>query len=192
NSLALGCGLVEGKPVAVAGHRVTIHRRAHDGDLGALERGIDGPRGATLPALFAQHEPRFERLAQLEGYALVRDRSPARKAELKVRQEPPPIELQPSAHQLGDDALEIPPDEVWQHESVVQRRAPAHERGAIRSLPEPRHQGTDEQLLGQAHAWVRWHLEGAQLHQTKTAHGAFRRIKFVDADLSAVGVASDV
>src|SRR5215831_6846199 len=107
NSLPLACGLVEGKPVAVARHRVAVHARAHDGDLGALEGGIDGPRGSTLPALLTEHEPGFERLAQLERYALVRGRAPHGKAELEVRLEPPRSELQSSASQFGHDAVEI-------------------------------------------------------------------------------------
>ena len=39
------------------------------------------------------------------------------------------------------------PDEVRQHEAVVQRRAPAHQRAAVGPLPEPRHQRADQQLL---------------------------------------------
>ena len=59
-------------------------------------------------------------------------------------------------------------------------------------LPEPGDQRADEQLLGEAHARVRRHLEGAELDEAEPAHRPLRRIELVDADLGAVRVAGHV
>src|SRR6185436_8634329 len=42
------------------------------------------------------------------------------------------------------------------------------------------------------HARMRRHLEGPQLDQTKSSAAAVRRIKFIDAELRAMGVAGHV
>jgi hypothetical protein len=52
-----------------------------------------------------------------------------------------------------------------QHEAVVQRGAPAHQRLLVGLGPEARHQRAQQQHLRQAHARVRRHLEGAELDQ---------------------------
>jgi hypothetical protein len=65
-------------------------------------------------------------------------------------------------------------------------------RAARRAVPEAGHQAAQQQLLGQRHARVRRHLEGAQLEQAEAAGRAVRRIQLVDAELGAVGVAGDV
>ena len=96
------------------------------------------------------------------------------------------------ARQVGDDALEVGPHEVRQHEAVVQRRCPSARAAAVGPLPEPGDERADEQLLGKAHAHVRRHLEGAELDEAEAAHGPFRRVELVDADLGAMRVARGV
>jgi len=46
--------------------------------------------------------------------------------------------------------------------------------------------------LRKAHAWVRWHLEAAEFHQTQTTCGTVGRAELVVAVLGAVGVAGHV
>ena len=48
------------------------------------------------------------------------------------------------------------------------------------------------ELLREAQARVRRHLESPQFDEAEAAAGAVGRVKFVDAELGAVGVASDV
>ena len=79
-----------------------------------------------------------------------------------------------------------------QHEAIVQLRAPADERLIVGRLPEPRDERAQQQLLRQAHARVRRHLERAQLHQPLPAAARFRRVELVDAELGAVRVAGHV
>ena len=90
------------------------------------------------------------------------------------------------------DVEKVPPNEVFQHESVVQRRTPTYRRTALRLAPEPGDQRTQEQLLCQAHARVRRHFERAELHQTQPSGWTVGRKQFVDAELGAVSIAGDV
>ena len=87
---------------------------------------------------------------------------------------------------------EIGPDEMLEHEAVVQRRAPTHQPAVLRHAPEPRHQRAQQQLLGETHARVGRHLEGAKLDQAEPAHRPVGREQFVDADFGAMGIAGDV
>ncbi len=79
-----------------------------------------------------------------------------------------------------------------QHELVVQRRAPAHQRAVERLAPEPGDERAHQQLLREAHPGVRRHLEGAELDEAEPARGAVGRPELVDADLGAMRVAGDV
>ena len=79
-----------------------------------------------------------------------------------------------------------------QHEPVVQRRAEADRRAAEGLLPEPGDQRPQDQLLRQAHARVRRHLEGAELDQAQPTGRAVGREQLVDADLGPMRVAGDV
>ena len=98
----------------------------------------------------------------------------------------------PVRAQVGEHVEEILPDEMRQHEPVVQRRAPARQRPVQRIAPQPREDRADQQLLGEAHARVRRHLEAAELDQPEPAGRAVGRIELVDADFRAMGVAGHV
>ena len=74
--------------------------------------------------------------------------------------------------QVGEHVVEVLLDEVRQHEAIVQLGAPADQRGLVRRLPEPGDQRAHEQLLREAHARVRRHLERAQLDQAQPAAAA--------------------
>jgi hypothetical protein len=65
-------------------------------------------------------------------------------------------------------------------------------RRLVGLVPEARHQRAQQQLLHDAHARMRRHLEGAQLQQAQAAGGGVGRVHLVDAELAAVRVAGDV
>ena len=190
--LALPAGRRQRQGAAVAGDRMAAVVDAPHQHLEALERAVDVARRAAGGVLLAHHVPGLERLAQLEREVAAFDRAADRKAELEVRQEPGVLEGEAGRAQIGQHVQEIGPHQVRQHETVVQRGAPADQPGAIGLLPEPGDQRAQEQLLGEAHAGVRRHLEGAELDQAEPAGRAVGVVQLVDADLGAMGVAADV
>ncbi len=109
-----------------------------------------------------------------------------------MRREPLGLEAIPCFAQVDEHVAEILPDEVRQHEIVVQARAPAAERALVGAVPEPGDQAAQQRLLGHAHAPVRRHLESAQLEQSTPAGGRIGREQLVDAEFGAVRVAGRV
>ena len=79
--------------------------------------------------------PRLQRLAQFELDALVLDLAAERKAELGLRFVPVGAKRIAVRLEIGEDAKEILPHEMRQHEPVVQRRAPARQRPIQRIAP---------------------------------------------------------
>ena len=154
--------------VARVGHAGHLH-------LQPFDRGIHVPDRASGARLFAQHVPRLERLAQFEVDAAARDRR--RTAETgtpdAARTTRAPADTRCAAGRSRTSS-KVLRDEMRQHEAVVQLRAPADERLLVRRLPEPRDERAQQQLLRQAHARVRRHLERAQLHQPLPAAAACR------------------
>src|SRR6266700_4098043 len=96
------------------------------------------------------------------------------------------------AAQIVQHAEKVLPDEMLQHEPVVQGRAPADGGAALRLAPEPGDQRAHEQLLCQAHARVRRHFERAEFDQAEASGRTVGREQLVDANFGAVGVAGDV
>src|SRR5205814_9258271 len=86
----------------------------------------------------------------------------------------------------------ILPNEMPEHEPVVQRGAPAHQRTMLRLTPKPSDQGTQQKLLRQAHPCVRRHFERTEFDEAEPAGWSVGREQLVDADFSAMGVAGDV
>ncbi len=148
--------------------------RPRDLDLQALDRGIDIAHRAAAARLLAQHVPGLQRVAQLELEAALRDLADPREAELEMRREPIRREAVAGLAEIGEHVAEILPDEMRQHEIVVQARAPAAERPLVGTLPELGDQAAQQRLLRHAHAPVRRHLEGAQLQQPAPAGGRRR------------------
>ena len=71
----------------------------------------------------------------------------------------------------------IPFHKVGEHEAVVQLGSPPCQAGrGVGRAPEACYQRSQKQLLREAHALVRWHLERAQLEKSQPASGAVRRI----------------
>jgi hypothetical protein len=109
-------------------------------------------------------------------------------AELELRLEPFRPDLEAVAAEIGDHVEEVLPDEMRQHEAIVQRGAPAGQPAAHRRLPQPRDDGADQHLLGKAHAGMWGHLEAAELDQPEPSGRTVRRIELVDADFCAVRI----
>lgn len=59
-------------------------------------------------------------------------------------------------------------------------------------VPEPGDQGSHQQLLREAHARVRGHLESAQFHQTQPLRSRFRRVQLIDTEFGAMGVPGQI
>src|SRR5271154_7596769 len=115
--------------------------------------------------------PGLERLTQLELDALVFDLAAEREAELGLRFVPVGAEGEPMRLEIGEHVEHVLPDEVREHEPVMQRRSPARQRSVERNAPKPRKNRADKQLLGEAHARVRRHLEAAKFDEAETASG---------------------
>ena len=161
--------------------------------LNAFERRIDKASGTARGVLFAQHMPGLERETQFHLHTLGHEIAQPREAEVEVWRKPVGLDRVAEATQLLHHVAQVLPDEVRQHEAVVQLGAPSLQaRRPVRLLPEARHQRTHQQLLSEAHAGVRRHLEGTHLEQAEPAGRAVGRVQLVDAELGAVGVAGDV
>ena len=125
-------------------------------------------------------------------YAARSDRTNRWKAKFEMRGEPFRLEQITRLAKLTEDIREIQLDEMRKHETIVQPVAPMDQLAAIRILPEFRDQSPHQQLLSQAHARVRRHFKGTQLHQAQPGRSGVGGKKFVDANLGAVGVAGQI
>src|SRR5581483_9073062 len=94
--------------------------------------------------------------------------------------EPGRIEAITGAREIIEHAEEILPDEMRQHEAVMQRGAPAHARALLRLAPEPRNQRAHQQLLRKAHARMGCHLESTKFDQPEPSRRRIRREQLVD------------
>jgi hypothetical protein len=115
--------------------------------------------------------PGLQRVAQGEFHARGRDLADEREAELEVRLEPGHVEPVAALGQVVEHVVEVHAHKGGQQEAVVQFGAPAGELAVPGLLPEAGHQRAQQQLLGNAHAGVRRHLEGAQFEQAQAAGG---------------------
>ncbi len=136
--------------------------------------------------------PGLQRGAQLNGDSVVLDCAEHGEPEGPLGFEPGRIESVAGRLQIPQDVQEVSPQEVRQHEPVVQRRSPSDETSALGGAPEPADEGPDEQLLRQVHSCVRGHLEAAEFHKSQPARGAVRGVQLIDADFCPVGVAGHV
>ena len=114
------------------------------------------------------------------------------KRNSKCDVKPAVFEVEARRAQVGEHFEEVPPDEVRQHEAVVQRGAPADQAACERLLPEQCDQGAHQQHLQEPHAEVRRHLERAQLKQAEPQTLALGRVHLVDAELRAMRVAGHI
>ena len=94
--------------------------------------------------------------------------------------------------EVGDHIAEVLPDEMRKKKPIVQFRSPWHERLPVGFIPEFGDKSAQEELLDEAHAFMRRHLKGAQLKHTLAPGPSAWRIEFVDAKLGPVHVASNI
>src|SRR3982074_3057250 len=130
--------------------------------------------------------PGFERLAYFERDAAMMDAAESGKAEFELRRVPIRRKIIAGLLQFGEHAEKILPEEMRQHETIMQRGAPAHELALLRLAPKLCDQRPDQQLLRQRHARVRRHFQRTEFDQPEPAGRAVGGIKLVDADLGAV------
>ncbi|MCY1214496.1 hypothetical protein D9M72_263100 [compost metagenome] len=178
--------------LAVDGDDVAAFVQAGHAHLDALQRRVDIAHRAAGRAFLAHHVPRFERVAQRQLHAHRLHLAHEREAELEVRREPVGIEGKAGLAHLADDVVEVHLDEGRQQEAVVQLGAPAGDGRLVGRVPEAGDQRADQQLLRDAHARMRRHLEGAQFQQAEAAGAGVGRVELVDAELAAVRVARHV
>src|SRR3984893_2255491 len=105
--------------------------------LQPLDRGVDEARGDASGRIFAQHVPRLQRVSQFKLDAAVGDCAIRRKTKLALGMKPLRVEVIASAAESLQNVEKVPPNEVFQHESVVQRRTPTYRRTPPRLAPEP-------------------------------------------------------
>src|SRR5262249_61755436 len=99
--------------------------------LQPLNRGVDEARGDADGRIVAQPVPRLERVSQFKPDAAVGDGAIERKTKLALGMKPLRIEVITGTAQTFQNVEKVLPNEVLQHESVVQRRAPTHRRAAL-------------------------------------------------------------
>ena len=84
-----------------------------------------------------------------------------------MRRKPAGVKVKACIAQLGQHVIKVLVDPVRQHEPVVQLGAPAGHGRGVRCFPKSGDQRSQQQLLHDAHAGMRRHLESAQLQQTQ-------------------------
>ena len=137
----------------------------------AFQRGVDIPNGTAGRPFFAHHVPWFQRAAQRQLNAVGFDLADQRKTEFEMRFKPGHVEAVSGFSQLGQHVRKVHADQAWEQKAVVQLGAPARHAAVVGLCPEASDQRAQQQLLGNAHAGVRRHFEGAQLQQAQAAGG---------------------
>src|SRR6266566_771701 len=88
-------------------------------DLNALQRRVHETDRAAWAALFAQHVPGLQRLAQFKVYVPDFEVAQLRIAKLKVRRKPFAFHRVAAGLQILDDLLQVAPNKMRQHPAVV-------------------------------------------------------------------------
>ena len=190
--LAAGAGRRHRQAPAVAGDHVPAGDIALDLHLKPFDGCVHEAHGSPGGPFFAQHVPGLQRLAQFEAHAALLHPAEDGEAECGLCREGLRVEVVAAGAQVFQHGEEVGPEEMRQHEAIVQGRAPADTAARLRLAPEPRHDRPQQDLLGKAHARVRRHLEGAEFEEAEPPRRSVGREQLVDADLGPVGVAGDV
>ncbi len=165
---------LQGDAATVAGEEVALAGHARDFDLKPFHRTVDIARRAAASGFLAQDMPGFESLAQFDLHALTVDPAMDGKAELEMGVKEIDGDRETGTIQDLQNIGQIVLHRLRQHEAVMEAGAPADKGLAIRCLPEPGDENPQKQLLGQAHAGMGRHLEGAELEQAEAAGGTVR------------------
>ena len=94
--------------------------------------------------------------------------------------------------QFGQDIVKILLHEMREHEAVVNLGAPADEALLVGVLPESGDHRAKQEMLGEAHAGMGRHLEGAHFQKSQSSAGGFRGVELVDAEFGAMSVARGI
>jgi hypothetical protein len=70
----------------------------------------------------------------------------------------------------------VTPDEMRQHETVMERRAPTNQAAFKWPFPKHADQSADEQHLDKTHSDMRRHFKGPQFEQAEAQPKTLRRI----------------
>src|SRR3954469_22329414 len=163
-----------------------------DFHLQPLDRGVHEARRDSGGGVFAKHMPGFQRVAQLQVHAAIGNGAVEWKAKLALGVKPVRREIVAGAAKFLQYAEKILPHTVLQHEPIVQRSAPAHQRAVLRLAPEPGDQGAQQQLLRQAYPRVRRHFKRAEFDQAQPSGRAVGGKQLVDADLGTMSFSGDI
>src|SRR5207244_2906329 len=129
--------------------------------------------------LFAEYVPGLERGAEFDYDVTLSKVADARKAKLEMRRKPVELERIPRVAQIAEDVLEVRLAEMRQHPAVMEVGAPAHEAVPVWLAPELADESAQQEMLGETHARMGRHLEGAHLDEPKTAIAALRREQLI-------------
>ena len=88
-----------------------------------------------------------------------------------MRRKPLGVELKTTVAQLGQHIVKVSLHEMRQQEAVVQLGAPTGGGCLVGLFPKTSDQGTQQELLHDAHTLVRWHFESAKFEQAQTSGG---------------------
>src|ERR1700730_4356877 len=135
---------------------------------------------------------RLQCLPELEFNSAVFDRSIKGKTKCKLRLKPNRIEGIARPYQIVEDAQEIRPDVMWQHEAVMQRRPPAHQIALLRFSPKPGDERAQHQLLREAHPRIWRHFKSPEFDEPEPPRRTIRRIEFVDTNFRAMRIAGHI
>src|SRR5664279_4688260 len=125
-------------------------------------------------------------------HAFIFNFATARKAKLGLGFIPFRPKIKAMAAKVAQHIQKILPNEMRQHETIMQASTPAGELASNRCVPKPRHKGSNQHLLRKAHARIRGHLETTKFDKAKAASWAIWRVELIDADFSAVRIATDI
>src|SRR6478672_12741629 len=96
-----------------------------DFHLQPLDRGVHEARRDSGGGVFAKHMPGLQRVTQLQVHATIGNGAVEWKAKLALGVKPVRREIVAGATKILQDTEKVLPHAVLQHESIVQRRAPA-------------------------------------------------------------------
>ena len=188
HEFADGARRAQRNPAAVAGHDVPPVRQPSHLDLHAFQRRIHVSGRPAADNLLAEHVPGFDGLSQFDIDALSGDLTDHRKSEFEVRGKPLTFKRISGRPHLVEHLVEVRRHEMGQHEAIVNGGSPSHETLTIGCSPEPRNQRPQQQLLREAHARMRGHLERPQFDEPQPARCRVGREELVDAELGPVRV----
>ena len=88
--------------------------------------------------------------------------------------------------------MEILSEKVGEHKTIMELGPPSNETSLVRSFPETRNEGQEQNLLSQTHTLMGRHFEGPEFYQSESTGRAIRGIEFVDTNFGAMRIPRDI